>query len=810
MAKVRKKILDNKNEPINSHRESDPFLTLLSPNPWLYFQEGYSVDLEEPVEALMAIGNGYLCLRGILEENPNGTRPGTFFAGVFDKGNAQTPELVNAPNPIFLRLYVNEKLLEPLGTTTLENRRILDMQQGLFYRETIFLDDQNRRLRVSSLRFASFVDTHLMVIRYCVTALDEDVTIQLEDAIDAGVTNRDTIAREKNSHFRVLRAIPEANKLSLLCQTINRKIHILYTTLLQVEAEPHDLNFAGACKRNVLSNRLNLHLQHGIPVILTKWIATHTSRNIDKEKIYQHATHTLEQALKQGFVACLNHHSQAWKQRWRFADVQISGDDRVQNVLRLNLYHLMIAGPVRDKNVSIGARTLTGEGYGGHVFWDTEIFALPFFIFTDPKIARHLLMYRYRRLGAARLIAYEHGFAGAMFPWESADTGRDVTPTLAVDFDGSVVRVKTMDMEHHITADVAYGCAMYVDWSGDEEFFLQYGAEILFETARFWASRVEFDRARKCRVIRFVVGPDEFHEEVDNNAYTNFMARWNLETAAKWYRRLKQHFPEPFEKLAKKLSLGAEEPDEWLAIAREIVIPTDEARQLIEQFDGYFQREDFRITKRGDNFLPVFDTPLNTSRIQQTQAIKQADVLMLHVLFPADFPEEWVKNNYAYYEPRTTHSSSLSPAIHAIVASQIGLPVAAWKYFLAALFVDINLIQKSAADGIHAASAGIIWQMVILGFGGVTLGEDGKLSLNPRLPRHWEKVAFFLHWKGDFLQVTLAQQQAELCWFATPSKKRAPALASQQQEQAQRVIEVQGRAYPLTVNQPLQIVLQRS
>jgi kojibiose phosphorylase len=781
----------------------DPLASYLSPPPWLFIHEGYAAELEEPVESLLAVGNGYLCMRGILEENPKGTRPGTFIAGVFDKGNSQTAELVNAPNPIFLRVYSDGRLLEPVNEFTLENHRILDMYEGLLYRKTVFLDRQNRRFLVSSIRFVSLVDPHLIVLRYCINSLDEDASIEVEDRLDARVTNRDTIAREKNVHFRVLESFQNVHNY-LLCQTINRKTHLLYATALQVDtghAEADDRQLGGF-ENDVLRDTLTLPLKRNTPAMLTKWIQIHTSRHIDKEDLLERTRSCLGESIGLGFEHCLERHRLAWRRRWKYTDIHVAGDENTQKMLRFNLYHLMIAGPPKDKNASIGARTLTGEGYGGHVFWDTEIFVLPFFIVAKPAVARHLLMYRYRRLGAARQIAHEHGFQGAMFPWESADTGRDVTPTLGLDVDNNVVRLKTMDMEHHITGDIAYGCAMYVHWSGDEGFLLSYGAELMFETARFWASRVEYDQNKQRYVIRFVIGPDEFHENVDNNAYTNYLARWNLNTGARWHRRLARERPGALKKIGAKIGLLPDEPDRWETIADRLYLPLDEKNRRIEQFEGFFELEDFRIEERNGNYLPVFKAPLGLMHIQQIQAVKQADVVMLHALFPDAFDSEWTRNDYEYYEPRTTHSSSLSAAFHSIMAKRVGSPMLAWRYFLAALAFDFDLSNKNATDGIHAALAGGVWQAVVFGFAGVTLREDGVLSLSPSLPRHWEKLSFHLHCRGGIVHVGLTRDEVSMRLVSKP-KKTAWTEANHLE------VEIEGQRFTLEAKQPIRVFLSQ-
>jgi kojibiose phosphorylase len=314
---------------------------------------------------------------------------------------------------------------------------------------------------------------------------------------------------------------------------------------------------------------------------------------------------------------------------------------------------------------------------------------------------------------------------------------------------------------------------------------------------------VEYDSERQHYVIRFVIGPDEFHENVDNNAYTNFLARWNLETAAAWHRRIERDHPDALKKIGARIGLLPDEPGHWKTIADQLYLPIDEKNHQIEQFEGYFELEDFQVAERNDNYLPVFEAPLSLMHIQKTQAVKQADVLMLHALFPDAFDDDWVRNDYEFYEPRTTHSSSLSLAFHSIMANRVGLPMPALRYFLAALAFDFNVSNRNAADGIHAALAGGVWQATIFGFGGILLHEDGTLSITPCLPRHWEKLSFPLRYRGDIIHVDMTRDDVEVRLVGKPKK-------TPRTEVQKPWIEIDGRRFRLEAEQPLRVSLNGS
>jgi kojibiose phosphorylase len=445
-------------------------------------------------------------------------------------------------------------------------------------------------------------------------------------------------------------------------------------------------------------------------------------------------------------------HVAAWRRRWEEADVRIVGDDEAQRALRFAIYHLIAAANSADDHVSVGARGLTGEAYRGHVFWDTEIYMLPFYVLTDPPTARALLMYRYNTLAAAQRKAKEQSYQGALYAWESADTGDEATPRRAVMPDGRVVTILTGEREHHISADIAYAVWQYWRTSGDDSFMLEAGAEILVETAHFWASRAQIE-PDGCAHIRQVIGPDEDHEMVDDDAFTNTMAIFNLEAAADAIEILQRQQVADWERLCTDLHLAGKECATWRALARALATGFSSATKLFEQFAGYFQLEEVDLAaQRGCN-TPI-DMCFGPERIRRSKAIKQADVVALSVLLWENWPIAVHEANFRYYEPRTAHGSSLSPALYALVAARLGDRTLAQAYFRQAAEIDLANNMGNAAGGVHMAALGALWQAAVFGVAGLRVREDG-IVLDPHLLPSWAEMAFPVQWRGRLLRVRL-------------------------------------------------------
>jgi trehalose/maltose hydrolase-like predicted phosphorylase len=459
--------------------------------------------------------------------------------------------------------------------------------------------------------------------------------------------------------------------------------------------------------------------------------------------------------------------------------VLIDGDEILQRAVRFAVYHLTSAANPEDDRVSIGARALTGDAYLGHVFWDTEIYLLPFYTAIWPAAARALLMYRFHTLPGARAKAAHLGFKGALYAWESADTGMETTPQRVFGPDGKPVDVLTGKMEHHISADVAYAVWQYWRFTADDDFFLRAGAEIVLDTARFWASRAVAEAHDK-RHIRHVIGPDEYHEDVDDNAFTNVMARWNIARGLEAMEVLSARWPNHAAALREKLALGEEELADWRDAIARIVTGLDPATGLYEQFAGFHGLQPLELATYADRKVPI-DVVIGRELTQRSQVVKQADVVALIALLPEEFPGAMAETNFRHYEPRCAHGSSLSTGMHALVAARLGDTEMALRYLRATAATGLDPGPNSAG-GVRIAALGALWQAVILGFAGLDL--KGKIvGLDPRLPPQWRSLSFRLCWRGRSvairivgrtLKATLLEGEAMDIRIAARTRKLSP------------------------------------
>jgi trehalose/maltose hydrolase-like predicted phosphorylase len=442
-----------------------------------------------------------------------------------------------------------------------------------------------------------------------------------------------------------------------------------------------------------------------------------------------------------GFEAALAAHRAAWGERWDDADIVIEGDAELQRAVRFTLFHLMASVGV-SAEAAVGARGLSGSGYRGHVFWDSDVFVLPFLAATHPRAARAMLEYRVARLPAAREAARRLGRRGARFPWESAGDGRDVTPTGVRDpRTGRLVRIRTGELEEHIVADVAWAAQCYLDWTGDPDFAAGPGRDLLTETARYWASRIRLDAAGRGHIYG-VIGPDEYHEPVDDNAFTNVMARWNLRRAA-------------------DLTGVERERSEWRELADALVDGFDPASGLYEQFAGFFRLEPLLIAEVAPRRPIAADLLLGAERVRAAQVLKQADVLMLHHLVPDEVEPGSLPMNLGFYEPRTAHGSSLSPAIHAALFARVDrLPEALAALQLAAR-IDLDDVTGSTASGLHLATMGGLWHALAYGFAGVRpRGET--LVLEPKVPPQWDRLELRLRFRDRRLAIGIEHEDVSV------------------------------------------------
>jgi trehalose/maltose hydrolase-like predicted phosphorylase len=462
------------------------------------------------------------------------------------------------------------------------------------------------------------------------------------------------------------------------------------------------------------------------------------------------ASERLGVARQIGWRKVVQEHEAAWSDRWRCSDVEIEGDAAAEQALRFAVYHLNSAANPADDRVSIGARGLTGDDYHGHVFWDTEIYLLPFYVFTWPEAARALLEYRFRTIDGARQKAARMGWRGAMYAWESADTGMEATPDQVVDPGGHIVDILCGKQEQHITADVAYAVWQYWQATKDVDFLLDAGAEILLETGRFWSSRAQPEKDGYCH-IRGVIGPDEYHEHVDDNAYTNVMARWNIRRALEAAALLRERWPDRWARLSYRLGLQDAELVLCRNVAETMFTGWNPQTGLFEQFAGFYGLEEIDLASYAGRSVPM-DIVLGRERTQRCRVVKQADVVALLGLLPEEFPGDSGRTNFRYYEPRCGHGSSLSGAMHGMVAARLGDSELALRYFQQAVAIDLADNHTTIAGGLHMAALGGTWLTAIFGFAGLSLQNDA-IAFNPRPPASWRNMKFGIHWRGRRLRI---------------------------------------------------------
>lgn len=736
-------------EPIREPDSSpaSPKLSQAMESGWSLIEEGFTLAREHELESIFTVANGYVGTRGSLPERTALSAPATLLAGVFEAGaSPQAPlELVTLPDWTGLRILVEGIPLSLETGEFLGHRRVLDFRRGVFSRVWRQQDRAGRVTKVQMTRLVSLHDRHLFAQAMTITPENYSGTIALESSIEKSNAS-------PGWRFRIEGAMVHMDR------TTERGIAIAMAMASRMAptqgSKPEGtltLEPSGPMERWRWQARLGETAHH------VRTVRLYTSRETNDPR--RAAQENLLPASNESFGLHLNRHTGAWDERWRAAGLHVAGDDAAQLALRFALYHLYGSANPSDEHVSIGARALSGKKYKGHVFWDTEIYLLPVYTFTHPAAAKALLMYRFHTLPAAKERARRLGYGGALYAWESADTGEDVTPESVTAPGGEMIKVLTGLQEHHISADIA--CAVWQYWQAthDVEFLTQAGAEILIETARFWATRGRLEADGRYH-IRTVIGPDEHHESVDDNAYTNVMASCNLEwadDAAEWLQR---HRLEDWKDLAGRLHVREDERASWRRTAQAMATGFDAGTNLFEQFTGYFKLEPLDLNVYRPRTVPI-DVILGHGRVQQTNVVKQADVVALSALLWDRFPAAVHAANFRYYEPRTAHDSSLSPAFHALVGARLGDMDLALRYFREAAAIDLSNNMGNAAGGVHIAALGGLWQAAVFGMGGVRLKDD-RLVIEPHLPKTWRELAFTIQWRGRTVAIAISAQPAQI------------------------------------------------
>jgi alpha,alpha-trehalose phosphorylase len=708
-------------------------------------------------ETVFALANGYLGMRGGFEEGTPAYQPGTFVNGFHETwpipygekahGFATTGQtIINVPDGKLIRLYVDDEVFDLTRAHILRYERALDLRAGTLDRIVVWETPNGKRVEVRSRRLVSFTERHLAAVSYEVKVLNARTPVVLsselvqhkqhpalkedDPRLARRLDNSVLVAEARQAEkYRVLRGYTtQSSRMTLACGID----HVLETDCAcSVVLEQMD-----NADRVVFS----VQAEPEKPIRLTKFITYHTSRLIDVEEQLDRARWVLDRGLRQGFECLLHDQRQYLDDFWQRADVEVSGaHSRAQQCLRWDLYQLLQA-TARADGAGVPAKGLTGQAYEGHYFWDMEMYMIPFLVYTDPRAARNLLMFRYHLLDAARQRAREVNQKGALYPWRTIN-GQAASAYFAA---GTA--------QYHINAAIAYAIRKYVEMAGDEEFLHQYGAEILVETARLWYDLGFFSERRDGKFcIHAVTGPDEYATVVDNNTYTNLMAQDHMRYAATVVENLRSQHPDVYQELVYRTALTPEEPGDWCRAAKAMYVPYDERLRIHAQDDQFLNHEvwDFANTPPDHYPLLLYYHPLV---IYRHQVLKQTDVVFAMFLLGDDFTPEQKRRNFDYYDPLTAGDSSLSACIQSIMAAELGYKTKAMEYWKFALLMDLADIGGNVKDGCHVAALGGSWMAAVYGMAGMR-DRGGRLSFDPR--PYLDRLRFNLLVRDQRLEVCI-------------------------------------------------------
>jgi alpha,alpha-trehalose phosphorylase len=743
---------------------------------WRWVERRYAPEFMAASETTFSTANGYLGMRGGFQEGRPSFLHGTFVNGYYETwpipygekayGFAKTGQtMVNVPDGKIIRLYVDDEPFTMDRANLLKYERALDMRKGVYVREVLWETPAGKQVQIKLTRMVSFAERHVAGMSYEVTVLNAKASV----VIVSEIVNHAAINDSATADPMSLGAAPPTEDDPRLAKSFKEQV------LVHERTERSDLRVMMGYRTRSSRHSVGCAMDHvvetenvvttnnagvdhrgevtfsasaevGKPIRIIKFLTYHTSQSEMPAELRARAGRTLDRAMRDGFDALLGDQQRYMDDFWQRCDIQVSGpaaNPRFQQCLRWNLFQLLQA-TARVENAGVPAKGLTGQAYEGHYFWDMEIYVMPFLIYTAPRIARNLLIFRHGMLDQARQRARDLNQRGALFPWRTI-SGEEASAYYAA---GTA--------QYHINAAIAFAMKKYVDVTDDQEFLREYGAEILVETARLWYDLGFFsDRVGGKFCIHSVTGPDEYSTVVNNNTYTNLMARENLWYAAGVLDGLREKSPEAYAAVAHKTKLNDAESAEWRRAADSMYVPYDERTKMNPQDDSFLEREvwDLKNTPKDKFPLLLHFHPLV---IYRYQVIKQADIVLAMFLLGNEFSAEQKKRNFDYYDPLTTGDSSLSACIQGIVAAEIGYDDACIKYLRYAVLMDLADVGGNVRDGVHVASIGGTWMAMVYGLAGMR-DYGGRLSFNPR--KFVRKLKFPLTVRGQRLEIDINEGQ---------------------------------------------------
>ncbi|TVQ21566.1 MAG: glycoside hydrolase family 65 protein [Spirochaetaceae bacterium] len=726
---------------------------------WRIVENEFDPKQAGPSETVFALGNGYLGIRGTFEEQRCMYRPGTYLNGFYESSPIEYGEsaygfarnnqsMLNVADGTHIDLYVNDEPFDLSTGTVRLCKRVLDLRLGRLEREVEWISPAGVRVILRTVRVASFLREHLSAHRWTLELPEQNAYLRIVSALELldrsggdpddprvgeDISKESLLLRNKRvgDGYAVQRYVTNRMRTELFCRMTNR----LTTDSFNTEsARSHG---------GRVWHEWRVQGEAGVPIELEKFVAYFHSYDAENDNLEGLAERETERAISSGVDAILGEQEMYLEEFWTGSDIQVDGDEWVQQSLRFNLFHVL-QSTGRNGRTNIGAKGLTGDGYEGHYFWDTEIYALPFYTYTTPFIARRLLTFRYNILDKARDRAAELKHPGALYPWRTIN-GEEASAYYPA---GTA--------QYHINADIMYAIRQYVRASGDEVFLKRYGAEMLFETARFYYDLGDYVDGRGF-CVNLVTGPNEYTALVNNNLFTNLMVQDHLRYAVEVGELLCRDFPDDWSRLAETTGISERELADWKTAADAVFIARDEQTGLYPQDDTFFQKAvwDFPGTPPSHYPLLLHYHPLS---IYRYQVCKQPDVVLALLLQGDQFTREEKRRNFDYYDALNTGDSSLSSCIQCVIASELGYVERAYEYFMKTARMDLDDINGNVRDGIHFANMAGCWLSLVFGFGGLR-DWKGRMRFSPRLPRKWSRVGFRIRIGDVLLEVQVTRDQ---------------------------------------------------
>lgn len=730
----------------------------LKPDPWCLIEEDFSADRVMSSESLFSLGNGAMGQRANFEEYYSGpTFQGSYIAGVYYPDKTKVgwwkngyPEyfakVINAPNWIGIDLKVNGEVVDLNKVNVIAFRRVLNMKSGVYERSFEVVLADGLQLKIQAKRFLMLDPDQMGAIRYEVTPLSDQAQVNISPYIDAAIKNKDS--NWDDPFWETLELVTDQNRAFITSKTLKTGFDICtyMQARLWLNGQEQDLNGVAQSGPEKLALSHKCVVAKGQTLRLEKLGGYTVGLYQDADALIPKAQELIDFGLAMGFDGLLNGQKESWAKIWERADITIEGDVLAQQAIRFNIFQLNQTYLGKDPRLNIGPKGFTGEKYGGSTYWDTEAYCLPFYMATKhQEVGRNLLTYRYKHLDRAIENAAKLGFSGgaALYPMVTMN-GEECHNEWEITFE-----------EIHRNGAIAYAIFNYERYTADESYMGEMGLEVLIGIARFWAQRATFSSAKNQYVILGVTGPNEYENNINNNFYTNFMARWCLNYTHDMVKRTALQSPGDHGRILEKTHLGSDELSHWIDVANNMYLPYDQTLGVYLQQDGFLDKELTPVAQ-----LPQSQRPINQhwswDRILRSVYIKQADVLQGFYFFEDQFTPEELAKHFDFYEPFTVHESSLSPCVHSIQAARLGRMDQAYDFYLRTARLDLDDYNKEVHEGCHITSMAGTWMSIVEGFGGMRI-KEGLLHFSPKIPDQWTSYRFKINFRGSVLAVHVGQ-----------------------------------------------------